>query len=655
MLIPRFCLLWLLFFVSLLAACTDTSPPSTSASADYTYRNHSPEATYVGRDVCGTCHADQLASFAASQMGQAFKPATATASIANFDDPAPIYDPERDLYYQPFRQDEALFVKEYRLAGGDTVHQRTERIDYIVGSGQHTNSHMRSVNGYLYQVPVTWYAQDAKWDLAPGFQHGNSSRFSREIEIECMACHNGTPIYNEGSANQYTMLPSGIDCEKCHGPGSIHVEEKRAGIIVNTAEEIDYSIVNPGRLSVDLQYDVCRRCHMQGAAVLKEGKGFLDFRPGMPLAEVMNVFWPRFADSTARFLMASHPDRLEMSACYKASHTPNTGYAPITCTTCHDPHLNIKTVAAETFNAPCQQCHTPEAALVCTEDEAVRARNNNNCSACHMPTSGSLDIPHVRITDHYIRVPERDPELPDDARETFVRLASLIEDNPSERTLAEGFLTYYEQFGASPQLLDSAAVHLRRARDTQSEQALAPSLIRLWFLQGRYREIQRLAGTLDPNTLDDAWTLYRIGESYANLGLGPLSVRYFEAAVAQAPDHLRFKGKLADAYANQQNFDRAMTVYDELLAANPTLDDMLNNRGLLHAAQGNFAEAEADFQDALRLNPDAELAMANLASLYYNTQRVDEAIALTQRLVQLRPDNPQYQAFLAVLQQGATP
>lgn len=647
---PR--IFWLLLVGCLLAACSDPASDTERATTATAYRNHGPEAAYVGRDVCGTCHPDKLQTFEHSQMGQAFKPASATKSIANFDDPAPIYDDERDLYYQPFRRGEALFVKEYRLADGDTVHQRTEQIDYIVGSGHHTNSHMRAVNGYLYQVPVTWYAQDAKWGLAPGFQGGNSSRFSREIEIECMACHNGTPEFNEASANQYLMLPDGIDCEKCHGPGSLHVEEKRAGIMVDTSQAVDYSIVNPARLPVDLQYDVCRRCHMQGAAVLKEGKSFLDFRPGQPLSDVLNVFWPRFPDSTARFLMASHPDRLEMSPCFKASRRPDSGFEPITCTTCHDPHVNVKTVATETFNAPCMACHTADATLQCTEDEAVRARVDNNCSACHMPTSGTFDIPNVRITDHYIRVPERDPEPPADARHTFLRLASLIEDDPSDLTIANGYLTYYEQFGGSAPFLDSAAVYLRKALEGTTEQALAKSLVRLWFLQGSYREIQRLAGTLDPDTLGDAWTLYRIGEAYTTLGLGTQSVRFYEAAVREAPDHLRFKGKLADAYANQRNLDRALTLYDEILAADPTLDNMHNNRGLLYVMQRDFARAEADFVEAIRLNPDAEMAMANLASLYYNTERTEEARALTERLVQLWPENGQYQAFLAMLQGG---
>src|SRR5690606_21082128 len=123
-------------------------------------------------------------------------------------------------------------VREYRQAGPDTVHQRVEQIDYIVGSGHHTNSHIRDENGYLYQVPVTWYAQAGRWGLAPGFQ-GREPRFDRPIGEGCMTCHNAMPGFVEGSENLFDRVPLGIDCERCHGPGSVHVEQKRAGRLVD--------------------------------------------------------------------------------------------------------------------------------------------------------------------------------------------------------------------------------------------------------------------------------------------------------------------------------------------------------------------------------------------------------------------------------------
>jgi hypothetical protein len=63
--------------------------------------------------------------------------------------------------------------------------------------------------------------------------------------------------------------------------------------------------VNPAKLPVALQLDVCQRCHIQGNAVLAEGKSFFDFRPGMPLSDVMNVFMPVYKGQEDEHIMAS--------------------------------------------------------------------------------------------------------------------------------------------------------------------------------------------------------------------------------------------------------------------------------------------------------------------------------------------------------------
>ncbi|MBK8472384.1 MAG: hypothetical protein IPL33_09550 [Sphingobacteriales bacterium] len=55
-----------------------------------------------------------------------------------------------------------MWIAEYRLGKqADTTHYREQYIKYIIGSGQHTNSHIYDENGYLYQAPITFYTQRA--------------------------------------------------------------------------------------------------------------------------------------------------------------------------------------------------------------------------------------------------------------------------------------------------------------------------------------------------------------------------------------------------------------------------------------------------------------------------------------------------------------
>ena len=134
----------------------------------------------------------------------------------------------------------------------------------------------------------------------------------------------------------------GIDCERCHGPGEIHVQQKLSGNIIDTSKYIDYSIVNPKKLNIDLQFDVCQRCHLQGNAVLLEGKTFNDFKPGEHLKDVMDIYLPRYEDDDD-FIMASHPDRLKQSACFQNS--------TLTCISCHNPHKSVTSLSSDYFDS----------------------------------------------------------------------------------------------------------------------------------------------------------------------------------------------------------------------------------------------------------------------------------------------------------------
>src|SRR5207244_3066802 len=145
--------------------------------------------------------------------------------------------------------------------------------------------------------------------------------------------------------NKFITVKTGIECERCHGPGETHVNEKTRGILVDTSKYIDYSIVNPKKLQRDVQVELCQRCHLQGISVLNDGKTFFDFKPGQPLNTVMNVFMPRYKGGQEKFIMASHADRMKQSKCYLNSN--------MTCLTCHNPHISVKFTPENHFNDAC--------------------------------------------------------------------------------------------------------------------------------------------------------------------------------------------------------------------------------------------------------------------------------------------------------------
>ncbi len=399
----KYLLVVLVFTIALIVFSCETPEGNTKTQAvkkdTLIYLNHSDSAKYVGINTCKLCHQDIYNTFIKTGMGKSFDLASKEKSSADYHTSI-VHDKIGNFYYKAFWLNDSLQFLEYRMQGKDTIFKRQETVDFIVGSGQHTNSHIQSVNGYLNQMPMTFYTQKKTWDLPPGFENGNNSRFMRKIGLECMSCHNNYPDFVLGSENKFNSVPEGINCERCHGPGSIHVEERRTGSKIDTSKYIDYSIVNPAKLSVDAQFDICQRCHLQGNTILKEGKSFYDFKPGMKLSDYMTVFLPKYKHADDEFIMASHADRLKQSQCFIASassatETTSNKLKPykdaMTCVTCHNPHVSVRETNPNVFNDACNSCHTAngKSKLICNKKGITKI---SNCVSCHMPKSGSIQV-----------------------------------------------------------------------------------------------------------------------------------------------------------------------------------------------------------------------------------------------------------------------
>lgn len=671
----------LILFLLLFFSCDNTPEArktGTTPKDTLLYLNHADTARYVGMHTCRLCHQDIYNTFIQTGMGQSFAGATKEKSAADFGRSL-IYDKYSDFWYKAFwGKNDSLYFKEFRLVKRDTVYQRTERCDYIIGSGQHTNSHMQDVNGYFNQMPMTFYTQKKEWHLPPGFENGVNTRFTRKIGLECMSCHNAYPDFVLGSENKYNSVPGGIDCERCHGPGSVHVQQRSTGSRVDTSRFIDHSIVNPSKLSIDLQFDVCQRCHLQGNAVLKEGKSFFDFKPGMKLSDYISVFLPKYANAEDEFIMASHADRLKMSPCFIKSLNPSEIKNPLrpykdalTCVTCHNPHVSVKATGSETFNRACINCHGTKLEMNCTEKTVAKNLHKRdqsplpsslNCVSCHMPRSGSIDIPHVTVHDHYIRKPVSKKEK--DALKTFLGLYAVNEKAPAPLTKAKGYINQYEKFEQQGYYLDSAEKYLS-AKTPAAVLENFDALVQLYFLRADYAKAAGLvtqigreklfAERLNKKTYDNqhAWTCYRLGECYNYLNSPQEALVAFQQACKLAPFVPEFMDKLATAYAIAGDNKMARHYFEETLKQNPKYVPALTDFGFLHLSEGRADEAGRLYKKALALDPDNEDALLNMAGLYNFKGDQKSAISILKELIKKHPDNKRAQQILKALEASA--
>ena len=605
-----------------MVGCSSRIEPYTS------YLNHHDTVAYVGKESCMACHYDIYQTYVQTGMGQSMSLANPENSEATFTENSILTDTFNHFHYYPFWKDSVLKLKELHDYG-----ERIEDVDFIVGSGHHTNSHLWEEGGYVHQMPFTYYTQDGHLDFPPGFEDGYNSRFSRKIGLECMSCHNAIPDFVLGSENKYYNVPEGIDCERCHGPGELHVQRMLNGELVDTSTNIDYSIVNPNKLSLEAQFQICMRCHLQGNTVLSEGKSFLDFKPGMELSEVMTVFVPRYENDNT-FIMASHVDRLKQSACFTNSE--------MNCITCHNPHHSVQKESPNFFNDKCLSCHDN------CKDEF---RENDNCIACHMPSSKTIDIPHVSIHDHKIGIHNINDTSVNKGK--FIGLEAINNVNPSKLIRAKAYLYQYEKFDVQPYLLDSALNLLK----TISLEKSFKERIHLYFLKKNYLTIINICNSLPDLKLDkmsydnsDAWTAYRIAQAHQNQDLGiNQTLFYYQKAVELAPYVLDFRLKLADMYSNINSFALAEKEYRTILAQFSKNESAWCNLGYVLLKQGQNQSAMECYDRALQLNPYHIQSLLNKASLLILDGDFNKGKLYLRRILDIEPNNSKAEYLFSTL------
>jgi predicted CXXCH cytochrome family protein len=260
---------------------------------------------------------------------------------------------------------------------------------------------------YLTKIGDNYFPEPAQWDITnhvwrpyfvakgtdwwePFYPPDNMQRPTRPT---CDGCH--SVDYN---IHTKQVAEWNVGCEKCHGPGSAHVEHPTRG-----------NILNPARMDYVQASDTCIQCHSQGRPLTSpiDGK-YYDWPVGYRVGSKLQDYWKleesdlgqltftHFPDGTA------HKNRMQgndfvQSVMYRRG---------VTCFSCHDVHgTDNYAQLRKPADQLCMDCHGPmslngpRTATIEDHTHHKLGAAGSSCIACHMPKIETT-VSDVKVRAH---------------------------------------------------------------------------------------------------------------------------------------------------------------------------------------------------------------------------------------------------------------
>jgi hypothetical protein len=548
------------------------------ASPSDQYLNARAGVEYVGDEPCQKCHSAIYAQFKQTGMGRSVSIPSAE-DLRELAKPIRIIKEKLNRSYSIYARNGKIIHEESEGDGkGPPVFSEAHEIAYTVGAGDLGKSYLVAKGDALFVSPISYYTRIQGWDLSPGYDEGIFRGFTRRVVDLCVDCHTGLPLLTPGSHNRFQQPPFRsltVGCERCHGPGAIHVEQRTQDAMSGVSFEgsIDFSIVDPQKLRPEIRDDVCAQCHLAGdARVLQPGKTYLDFRPGTAMGKVQDIFSVPQMIKGNHFIALDQFEQLKMSRCWIASE------GRLGCISCHDPHVQLHgDQAADFFRNRCQSCH---AGSSCSEPLAQRQATSppNNCMQCHMPKEPTENVGHSSLTDHRIlRTPSEipavlqagasppsvdliyDTKASGDAQPSLRNLAlAYAQVGARYRELSGKGLALLEQaaavFPADPEIQGSYGLVLRFARPGEKERAA----------QALQRAIDAGSQSVEVRT--------QLARLRVQQGQVTAAIALFKESIQMDPYYIPAYLELAQVYSILKDRKHALETLDGVLKVDPGND-----------------------------------------------------------------------------------
>lgn len=295
----------------------------------------------------------------------------------------------------------------------NTAREQTYKVVRTYGGWGWKQRYQVKIGSYHYIMPIQWNQASSRWVAynpqwwynADGSLKEPATRNS--FELDCAGCHNTGLVLSKGDKGvvvKYTELNTG--CEKCHGPGSVHLGNPTGGII------------NPRKLAYDRNIESCGQCHSRGVSKPSGNYGYpwndKDNKPYM-VGEPLDRYYQFRPGEWGGMTAHAKSHHQQWHDLLRSKH-----YGKVTCTTCHDPHggpNRYQLAKTDSNNDLCLSCHkrrygTPEAVRKHTRHSyAPETTGTSRCSSCHMvKTASSAEAGDIHSHDFKIIKPRESLE-----------------------------------------------------------------------------------------------------------------------------------------------------------------------------------------------------------------------------------------------------
>ena len=629
-----------------LVACTPEPTPTETVSSS---GQSGDQATYVGGQQCAACHPAEAGLWENSHHDLAMQTADPDSVLGDFSDAQFNYN---DVTSEFFTRDESYWVR----TDGPNGELMEYEVTHTFGVEPLQQYLTRFPNGRYQALSIAWDSRPLeqggqRWfHLYPGdtidyadplhwtgiFQNWNSS---------CAECHSTNLQKNfslEGDLFETSFSSMDVDCEACHGAGSLHVQAPESfGLELPPNPDANWLFPQQARIAERVpaledqrEVEVCAQCHSRRSQFTD------DHHPGDPL---LNAFRPSLLDAGLYHADGQILDEVYVYGSFLQSKMHAAG---VTCSDCHDPH---STELRFEGNALCGQCHLASEYFEPTHHHHAQESPGSACVNCHMPAEIYMAVDPRR--DHSFRVPR--PDL-------SVALGTPNACNGCHQTetpqwAAEIVAEWFPE-GRSGTPHYGEAIHAARQWSAERGSQLltlvndptAPAIVRATAVRLLTAQLDDAAFGAIADVLQLSEPLLHLValealesaplETRIDLGQRFLTDPLRALRITAARSLLPARPELSERRRN--DLDNALTEYWVAQQFNADREEGLFNTGTTLAQLGQFGEAETALQAVIDMAPHFTAAYINLADLYRQTGREDDVESLLRSAVETNPADP---------------